>query len=124
MNWASRAVLDLATLAPRARKASQESLAPLALSHGTLTACHWSKSLAPLAPRAPQGRMGPLAGMASLVILVRTANLVRWGPKGSRGHQESLGRRGRRVTPVWGQGAPRDHQVPPDLQDAPPSRTG
>jgi len=61
-----RAVLDLATLAPRARKASQESLAPLALSHGTLTACHWSKSLAPLAPRAPQGRMGPLAGMASL----------------------------------------------------------
>ena len=61
-----RAALDLATLAPRARKVSPESLAPLALSHGILMACHWSKSLAPLAPLGPQGRMGPLAGTANL----------------------------------------------------------
>lgn len=124
MNWASRAALDLATLALRARKVSQESLAPLALPHSTLAACRWSKSLAPPAPLAPQERMGPLAGMESLVIPARMANLVRWGPPGSQGHQESLDRRGRRVTPVWGQGAPQDHQVPLDLQDPPPGRMG
>lgn len=61
-----RAALVLATLAPRARKVSLESLAPLALSHGILMACRWSKSLAPPAPLAPQGRMGPLAGTANL----------------------------------------------------------
>lgn len=58
----SRAVPDLATLAPRARKGSRVTPVPPGPSHGMPMAQWWSRSLV---PRGHQARTEPLAGMES-----------------------------------------------------------